>query len=92
MSGGVRAPITPTDMTLRRLSDLVPGQRGRIAAVEGNDNISQRLLEMGLLEGDKVEVLTLAPLGDPMEIRLSDYRLSLRRAEAHRVVVVVEEG
>ena len=47
----------------------------------------QRLLEMGLLEGEEIEVLGFAPLGDPMEIRLRDYRLSLRRSEAARITV-----
>jgi ferrous iron transport protein A len=42
---------------------------------------------MGLLEGEEVEVVGLAPFGDPMEIRLRDYRLSLRRREAARVLV-----
>jgi len=69
------------------LSSLRPGDRGRIERIEGQDALSQRLMEMGLLEGDELEVVTLAPLGDPMEIRLRDYRLSLRRSEAERVLV-----
>jgi ferrous iron transport protein A len=44
--------------------------------------VLQRLFEMGLLEGEEIEVLGFAPLGDPMEILLRDYRLSLRRKEA----------
>ncbi|MCS7166574.1 MAG: FeoA family protein [Gemmatales bacterium] len=79
------------ELTLR-LHQLKPGQRGRIARVVGNDHISQRLLEMGLLEGDFVEVLALAPLGDPIEVKVSDYRLSLRRSEAERVCVLLEPG
>ncbi len=58
-----------------------------IATIHGNDSLLQRLLEMGLLEGEEVEVVGFAPLGDPMEIRLPDYRLSLRRTEAARVAV-----
>jgi ferrous iron transport protein A len=69
------------------LDQLKRGERGVVTAVQGDDGIVQRLLEMGLLEGAEVEVLGFAPLGDPMEIRLSDYRLSLRRAEAGRVMV-----
>jgi ferrous iron transport protein A len=42
---------------------------------------------MGLLEGEEVELVGFAPLGDPLEIRLQDYRLSLRRTEAARVTV-----
>ena len=49
----------------------------------------QRLMEMGLFEGEEVEVVSLAPLGDPLEIRLGDYRLSLRRVEAARVQILL---
>jgi ferrous iron transport protein A len=63
------------------------GQRGRVAAIQGNDAIVQRLLEMGLVEGVEIEVVAFAPLGDPIEIRLRDYRLSLRRSEAVRIGV-----
>jgi ferrous iron transport protein A len=69
------------------LDQLRVGQRARIDRVDGGSAIVQRLLEMGLLEGDEVEVVGFAPLGDPMEVRLQDYRLSLRRGEAALVVV-----
>ena len=69
------------------LNQLKTGQKARVDAVKGEDAIVQRLLEMGLLEGEEIEVLGFAPLGDPMEIRLGDYRLSLRRSEAARVTV-----
>ncbi len=71
------------------LDHLLAGQRARIDAVDGTDSLVQRILEMGLYEGEVVEVLGFAPLGDPMEIRLQDYRLSLRRAEAARIHVTV---
>ncbi len=64
------------------LDRLRPGQRGRIASLTGKDGMVQRLQEMGVLEGDEVEVIGFAPLGDPMEVRLGDSRLSLRRADA----------
>jgi Fe2+ transport system protein FeoA len=69
------------------LDQLRPGQRGRITAIQGGDALVQRLMEMGLLENEEVEVVGLAPLGDPLEIRLGDYRLSLRRGEAARVQI-----
>ncbi len=69
------------------LDQLQAGQRARIEALAGSDGLVQRLLEMGLLEGEEVEVVGFAPLGDPMEIRLRDYRLSLRRTEAARITV-----
>jgi Fe2+ transport system protein FeoA len=69
------------------LDHLRVGERGRVEAVTGEGALVQRLLEMGLVEGEEIEVLGFAPLGDPMEIRLGDYRLSLRRQEAARIVV-----
>jgi ferrous iron transport protein A len=69
------------------LDQLRPGERGRVLSLEGDDSLAQRLLEMGMLEGEEVEVLALAPLGDPLEVRLRDYRLSLRRREAARIRV-----
>ncbi len=69
------------------LDQLPLGQRGTITAIQGDDPLVQRLLEMGLLEGEEVEVVGLAPLGGPLEIRLRDYRLSLRRQEAARISV-----
>jgi ferrous iron transport protein A len=69
------------------LDQLRPGDRARVERVEGEDALVQRLLEMGLFEGEELEVLGFAPLGDPMELRLRDYRLSLRKSEAARLVV-----
>jgi ferrous iron transport protein A len=69
------------------LDQLRVGQRATIHSLQGTDSLVQRLLEMGLLEGEEIEIVGFAPLGDPMEIRLPDYRLSLRRAEAARVAV-----
>jgi ferrous iron transport protein A len=74
------------------LDQLRPGQRGTILGVEGNDALVQRLMEMGLLDGEEVEVVRFAPLGDPIEVRLGDSRLSLRRTEAARVQVQVQGG
>jgi len=46
-------------------------------------------MEMGLLEGEEIEILAIAPLGDPVEIRIRDYRLSLRRREAASITVIL---
>jgi ferrous iron transport protein A len=69
------------------LDALRVGQRARIEQLRGEDGIVQRLLEMGLLEGEVIRVLGFAPLGDPIEIEVCGYRLSLRRSEAARVLV-----
>ncbi len=71
------------------LDQLQEGQRARIDSLIGDDAVLQRLMEMGLLEDEEIEVLAFAPLGDPLEIRLRDYRLSLRRSEAARIRVTV---
>jgi ferrous iron transport protein A len=73
------------------LDMLRAGQSACVEAIHGQDGIVQRLYEVGLLEGTIVEVIGFAPMGDPIEIRLQDYRLSLRRSEAARVQVRLTE-
>jgi ferrous iron transport protein A len=70
-----------------RLSQLAVGQDARVAHIEGTDDVSMRLLEMGLTPGVAVHVLGSAPLGDPLELQVRGYRLSVRRSEAARVVL-----
>lgn len=68
--------------------DQIPvGKKAVLRAIAADAALAQRLMEMGMLEGDTVEMLAVAPLGDPLELRVGDYRLSLRRAEAARVEV-----
>jgi Fe2+ transport system protein FeoA len=59
----------------------------QVVAVEGDDALAQRLADHGLWRGTLVELVTTAPLGDPMLFRLRGYRLALRREEAARVLV-----
>jgi Fe2+ transport system protein FeoA len=72
---------------MMRLSELRPGQAGKITRVNGDGPLGQRLMEMGVIEGTDVRVVRVAPLGDPMEIALHDYQLSLRVSEAAEVEV-----
>jgi ferrous iron transport protein A len=72
------------------LAALRPGQAARIAAVQGDDAVALRLLEMGLTEGEEVTLLGFAPLGDPIEFSVRGYRVSLRASEAERVLVAPE--
>jgi ferrous iron transport protein A len=69
------------------LADLSPGQKAEVLSVSGDPALVQRLYEFGLLEGERVEVVALAPLGDPIEIRFANSRLSLRKAEAANIAV-----
>ncbi len=69
------------------LAELAVGEQGCVAEVQGNDEIAVRILEMGLIPGTEVSVLGTAPWGDPLELDVRGYRLSLRKAEAARVIL-----
>jgi ferrous iron transport protein A len=72
---------------LTLLAELPIGSRARVASILGSDELSMRLLEMGLTPGVEVVIVGTAPLGDPLELELRGYRLSVRRSEAARVDV-----
>jgi ferrous iron transport protein A len=74
------------------LDQLRPGARAVVRSLAGDPGLVQRLYELGLFEGETIEVLALAPLGDPIEIRLGNARLSLRKAEAAGITVNAELG
>ena len=63
------------------------GQSAVISEISGQPSLVQRLYEFGLLEGETIEVLGFAPMGDPLEIRVGNTRLSLRASEAAGVLV-----
>ena len=69
------------------LEDVAIGGSARVADVAGDDATAIRLVEMGLTPGVWVRVLGQAPFGDPIELELRGYHLSIRRAEAARVLV-----
>lgn len=72
---------------METLDTLSNGQRAVIAEVTGNDAIAVRLMEMGLIDGEEVEVIGRAPLGDPIEFQVRGYRISLRADEARRIII-----
>lgn len=69
------------------LDTLEIGTGAAVVGVGGPGDIAVRLLEMGFVPGTRVELVKRAPLGDPLELRLRGYHLSLRRAEAAHVRV-----
>lgn len=71
----------------RTLNSLQPGDEAIVQALNGEPEANGRLMEMGLLPGTPVKVVRFAPMGDPMEILLRGYHLSLRRDEAADIVV-----
>jgi ferrous iron transport protein A len=72
---------------LRTLSELKPGDRARVTAVGGEGEAARRLMDLGLIRGTAVEVVRKAPLGDPIEVRIRGFMLSLRRTEADHITV-----
>ena len=69
------------------LAALNAGEKASIIRITGNDGIRRRLLDMGVITGALVEVERVAPLGDPMEVRIKGYHLTLRKEEAARIQV-----
>ncbi|WP_122638423.1 MULTISPECIES: FeoA family protein [unclassified Romboutsia] len=69
------------------LKDLNPGQSGIVKSIGEKGPIRRRLMDMGVTPGVKVEVIKVAPLGDPIEINIRGYELSLRKDEAQNIVL-----
>lgn len=74
-------------MTAKRLSELKRGEKGRIVKIGGGGSLRRRLLDMGLVPGSEVKMERVAPLGDPIEIKVKGYNLSLRKEEAESIQV-----
>lgn len=72
-------------MSHTTLDTLRVGEGGRVTLLTGAADVRRRLLEMGLTPGTAVRVVRFAPLGDPMDIEVRGYHLSLRKEEARQV-------
>ncbi|MBS0210925.1 MAG: ferrous iron transport protein A [Planctomycetes bacterium] len=84
---GSTANSSAANASRATVASLKVGGRGRVVAVHGADEVTMRLLEMGITPGVELCLLGAAPLGDPVELELRGYRLSLRKAEAARVEI-----
>lgn len=71
------------------LDQVAIGCKGIICSIIGEDATAQRLMEMGVIEGEPFELVAAAPMGDPLEIKVQGYRLSIRKSEAALVLVQV---
>ena len=69
------------------LADLEPGRKAKILRIQGHSPFKKRLLEMGLVRGEVIEKLKLAPLADPAEYVIKNYHVSLRREEAADIIL-----
>jgi len=71
------------------LKELKPNEKGKVVKVGGRGSVHRRLLDMGLVAGTEVEVERVAPLGDPIEVKVKGYHLTLRKEEAANIQVEV---
>lgn len=74
------------------LDQLKPGQKATISAVDSDGQLGQRLMALGLLEGTPVAMLRRAIGGDPLEIDVMGYALSLRRNEAQKILITLDNS
>ncbi len=68
------------------LQDLRPGESGEILEIESSA-VTDRLMEMGMLPGAIVQVIRLAPFGDPIDLKIQGYHLSIRKADATKILI-----
>jgi ferrous iron transport protein A len=71
----------------RTLAALLPGENGRVTGFGGDGDTVRRLMDLGLIRGTTVQMIRRAPMGDPLEVRLRGFMLTLRRAEAEHITV-----
>ena len=76
----------PTAMSVK-LSELRPGDRGHIEKIQGEGAVKRRIRDMGVTTGSLIEVVRVAPLGDPIDVKIRSYHLSLRKQEAADICV-----
>jgi len=79
-----------SEKAMPTLDQLEPGQKGKIIRVGSVGALRRRIVDMGVVRGTPVEVVKVAPLGDPIEIKVKGYNLSLRKQEAAAITVEPE--
>jgi len=78
-------------LEVKPLKAMKPGEKGSVLSIERGSDLRRRLLDMGVVKGAEVEVVRLAPLGDPMEVLIKGYNLTLRKEEAAKIHVQVNQ-
>lgn len=67
------------------LKDLRPGQEGTVVSIGEKGSMKRRIMDMGVTPGVSIKVIKVAPLGDPIEINVRGYELSIRKSEAENI-------
>ncbi len=87
----LREGVESFDPATVSLDRLRMGAHAHVLAVGGEGAVARRLMEMGVVPGAPVRVVKAAPLGDPLEVRVRNYHLALRRSEAQTISVVMSD-
>ena len=77
-------------MSELKLSDMKPGEKGRVLSIDGGGVFLRRLVDMGVVRDVDLTLIRRAPLGDPVEVEVRGYNLTLRKAEAENITVEVK--
>ena len=72
---------------MKTLKDLAIGDTAKVVRLHGTGAVKRRIMDMGLTKGVEVKIRKLAPLGDPIEITVRGYELSIRKADAETIEV-----
>lgn len=75
----------------KKLGTMKPGESGHVTRLTGDSRLRQRLIAMGVTPGAWLIVRKFAPLGDPMEINIRNYSLSIRKKDAQEIEVEIEQ-
>jgi len=77
-------------MTTKPLSEISPGLKGRIAGIDLTGNVRRYLSDMGMVVGSEIQMERTAPLGDPIEIKIKGYALTLRKDTASHISIEMD--
>ncbi len=69
------------------LKDITVGKTAKVLKINGQGAVKRRIMDMGITKGTDINIIKVAPLGDPIEINLRGYALSLRKADAEMIIV-----
>lgn len=71
----------------KSLADVKPGNTVKVTSINATGAIKRRIMDMGITNGVQITVQKVAPLGDPMEITVRGYELSIRKADAKNILI-----
>jgi len=82
--------MNKSEQIIFKLSEMKSGNIGVVKSIQGERTIKLRLMNMGLVKGEKISIKRISPFGGPIELSIKGYNLSLRREEAEHIYVEVK--